>query len=69
MKCSVWSMPDDLQMSMTSDDSYLQSLKKVCDLPIRNVVTAMWEPNGSQKIVCLSDNNISLIDCNKASEV
>lgn len=38
-KCSIWKLPEAIEMTIVADDSACHTLKKVDDLPIDNIIT------------------------------
>jgi hypothetical protein len=48
MKCSIWRLPDDYEMSLSSDDSTsLYNLRNIAELPVEGIISAIWEPSSS----------------------
>lgn len=66
-KCSIWKLPEAIEMTIVADDSTFHTLKKIDDLPIDNIITAMWDLGGQQNIVSLSDNSFHYFDCNTSN--
>jgi hypothetical protein len=63
-KCSIWNLPDDLQMSMIGDDSVHFPLKCSYSLPVECTINAIWEPSNNNNILSISENTIYYFDCN-----
>lgn len=63
MKCSIWELPEEIEMSIAADNSTCYNLKHLCELPVETSIVAIWQPDstGSQ-IISLSENCISYLD-------
>lgn len=66
-KCTIWQLPDEVEMTIAADDSTHHTLKRIADLPVETTITAMWEPSGKNNIVSLSENFIFNFDCNTST--
>ena len=43
MKCSLWEFPENVDMSIASDDSNHYSLKHLAELPVDCSITYLYE--------------------------
>ena len=65
MKCSLWNLPESVQMPIGHDDSSRFNLTHVCDLPVDCTLNAIFEPSSTNSsIISISENAISYFDCN-----
>jgi len=38
-KCTVWQLPDEIEMTIVADDLSYHALKRLYDLPAENIIT------------------------------
>lgn len=39
MKCAIWQLPENVEMSLAGDDSTHYGLKHLADLPVESAIT------------------------------